>query len=86
METNFHQGIANFFVKMAENSEISEEDVINEISKKTEELFAELKSLAKVRADDKYMITVEDLRSKKFNSNLENFLFNYAVAENMMIL
>lgn len=85
--TKFHKEFAKQLNLMANTKEVTEQEVLNEINKKTEEVYLQLKSLTTINTtDNKCMITLEELRSKKFNSNLENFLFNYALAENMLIL
>lgn len=82
-----HKDLAVFIVQLAENSEMTEQQIIQEINVKTRELLTNLKSLASVKiSEDKYVITLEMLRAKKLNPITENFLFNLAVAENIMML
>ncbi|EFA10011.2 DENN domain-containing protein 10 [Tribolium castaneum] len=84
--TKTHKDIATFLVKLSA-SDLPETQVKQQILQKTKELLSLLKSLASVTTDNHVkMVTMNDLRAKKYHPNLENFLFNLAVSENMMIL
>jgi hypothetical protein len=84
--TKTHKEIADFLVKLS-TSELSEKDIKQQILKKTTDLLSLLKNMATVTAgSDLKMITTNELKSKKFHPALENFLFNLALAENMMML
>ncbi|XP_018579887.1 protein FAM45A [Anoplophora glabripennis] len=79
-----HKDIALFLVQLSE-SDLSEIKVIEQIQNKTKDVVQQLYSIA-VSRDNKKMVTMNDLKSKKYSPPLENFLFNMAVAENIMIL
>lgn len=85
--TDFHKKFAKRLCEMAYNDEVTEENLIEEIKKMTSTLREELLSLTTVEiCNGKRMLTMDDLRSKKFHINLENFLLNFAIAENMIML
>ncbi|KAG8222582.1 hypothetical protein J437_LFUL010425 [Ladona fulva] len=85
--TKTHKEIALFMMQLAENTTISEQQVVHEIAKKTGDLLAHLRSLATVNTSDgKPMVCIETLRERALPPALENFLFNLAIAENMMML
>lgn len=79
-----HKDIAHFLVELSE-SDLNETKVIEQIQNKTDDVIKQLYSIATSR-DNKKMITINDLKSKKYGLPLENFLFNLAVAENIMML
>ncbi|XP_044260743.1 DENN domain-containing protein 10-like [Tribolium madens] len=84
--TKTHKEIATFLIKLSA-SHLTENQVKQQIFQKTKELLNLLTSLTSVTTDnDVKMITMNDLRAKKYHPNFENFLFNLAVSENMMIL
>lgn len=83
--TKTHKDIAISMVQMAENGEMSENEVAKEIYKKTQELLNHLKNFSSVTTEDTQMITVNDLKSRNLHPSLENFLFNLAVAENLIM-
>lgn len=85
--TDFHKKFAKNLCDMANDIEMTEENLVEEINKRTSQLRAELSSLTTVEiTNGKKMLTMDDLRSKKLQINLENFLLNFAIAENMIML
>ncbi|XP_013772539.1 protein FAM45A-like [Limulus polyphemus] len=76
-----HKDIAMFMVRQAENTELSNQDIIREISSKTMELLNNLKSLSSEEEDGHPVVTLESLKEHKLAASLENFLWNLAVAE-----
>ncbi|KAJ9585821.1 hypothetical protein L9F63_020523 [Diploptera punctata] len=85
--TKTHKDIAVFMVQLVENDSLSEQHVVREIADKTRELLNHLKSLATVSTPEgKHMVSIEILRERNLPQALDNFLFNLAVAENMMML
>ncbi|XP_049863153.1 putative DENN domain-containing protein 10 B isoform X2 [Schistocerca gregaria] len=85
--TKTHKDIAVFMVQLADQPNITEAQMIRELAEKTRDLLQNLRSLATVTTPDgKMMVSVETLREKNFPQALDNFLFNLAVAENMMLL
>uniref|UniRef100_T1IIY2 UDENN domain-containing protein n=1 Tax=Strigamia maritima TaxID=126957 RepID=T1IIY2_STRMM len=76
-----HKDIALNMVRLAEDKSLSDDDVIMDIANKTKDLINTLQSFA----TDK-QLTVEILREKNLAPALENFLFNLAVAENIIKL
>ncbi|XP_060068209.1 DENN domain-containing protein 10-like [Ylistrum balloti] len=81
-----HKDTAAFMVQCAESEELSEEDIVKEIAKKTSELLNNLKSLAVEGEDGKLSITLETLRARKMNPATENFLFSLAACEGLVKL
>lgn len=82
-----HKEIAMFMVQCAENVELSNQQVIKEISEKTKELLNNLKSLSVPDEETgKPHITLELLRSKKMPKTSENFLYSLSVCEGMVKL
>lgn len=77
--------VATSVVQAAEK-DTPEQEIVAELSKKTEQLLNQLKKLATVEAPNGKMITVETLKAENFSPAVENFLFNFALAENMMML
>lgn len=83
--TKTHKDIAMFMVQLAENPDISEVQVVKEISNKTQELLNYLRSLAADKTTDSVAITTEDIKTKNLHPAVENFLINLAMAENILI-
>lgn len=79
-----HKDLAHFLVQLSE-SDLSETKIIEQIQNKTNDIIQQLYSIA-TTTDNKKMVTINDLKSKGYNPPLENFLFNLAVAENIMML
>jgi len=77
-----HKEIALAMIRWAEDRSLSDEDVIKEIARKTKDLINTLQSLM----TNGQLVTIEALKQRKFAPALENFLFNLAVAENMVNL
>lgn len=72
---------------MVNNEDVTEEALIIEINQKTSQLHAQLESLTTITTSTgKKLLTLESLQEKNFNKNLENFLLNYAIVENMIII
>ncbi|KDR18834.1 putative protein FAM45B [Zootermopsis nevadensis] len=85
--TKTHKDIALFMVQLAENESLSEQQVAQEIADKTTELLNQLRSLATVSTPEgKRMVSIETLRDRNLPQALDSFLFNLAVAENIMML
>ncbi|PNF20230.1 putative protein FAM45B [Cryptotermes secundus] len=85
--TKTHKDIAVFMVQLSENESLSEQQAVREIADKTRELLNQLRSLATVSTPDgKHVVSIETLRERNLPPALDNFLFNLAVAENMMML
>jgi len=84
--TKTHKDIAVFMTRQADIANNSDMDVIKEIMAKTNELIKTLKLMGDVvegQEDRTKPITLEALKEKKLAPNLENFLWNLAVAENL---
>lgn len=65
---------------------MKDEDIVLHFSRKTSELLAQLKGLASQKTSSGNMITMEVLKDKNFSPTVESFLFNFAIAENLMLL
>ncbi|KAJ8938878.1 hypothetical protein NQ318_016082 [Aromia moschata] len=84
--TKIHKDLAHVLVQLSK-SELSESEVIEEITKKTNDILKQLCSLATHMSDNnRATLSVQDLKAKKFNPDLEKFLYNLAVAQNIMSL
>ena len=87
--TKTHKEIAVFMTRQADNPSNSDVDVIQQICDKNLELIKNLKLMANIaeesdKGTDSQKVTLEAIKEKKLNHNLENFLWNLAVAENMV--
>lgn len=78
-----HKDIAIFMVHCAEDEELNNHQVIQEISNKTMELLSHLRSLAAGDGNEAFL-TLETLKEHRLAPALENFLFNLAIAENLI--
>lgn len=81
--TKIYKDLGASVVELAETN-AKEEDVSSELSQKTADLLKQLKSLASKTPNG--MITLEVLKEQNYSSAVENFLFHFAVAEDMMML
>lgn len=79
--TKVQKDIALTLVQLAED-DIDETKIIEAIKMKTDDILSQLYSLT----DNKKMLTINELKSRKFNPKLENFLFNLAIAEGIMMI
>ena len=84
--TKTHKEIAVFLTRNADNSSMSDLDVMREIKTKNLELIKNLKIMANIDDENKKqsVVTIEALKERKLNHNLETFLWNLAVAENLV--
>ena len=87
--TKTHKEIAVFMTRQADNPSNSDVDVIQNICDKNIELIRNLKVMANIAEEtdsgtDAQRVTIEAIKQKNLNHNLENFLWNLAVAENMV--
>lgn len=80
-----HKDIAIFMVHCAEDDELNDQQVIQEITNKTTELLSHLRSLASGNGSEA-LLTLEKIKEHKLAAALENFLFNLAIAENLIQL
>ncbi|GAB1604411.1 protein FAM45A-like [Argonauta hians] len=78
-----HKDIAMFMVKCAEDTQITDQQLIKKISEKTKELLTNLNSLSETDESGKSYITLELLRNRKMPKNTETFLYNLAVCEGL---
>lgn len=80
--TKWHKEIA-LLLTNAENTE-----KMTDLYTKTSNLLSNLKSFAEASPTEEgqSMVTLDALRAKKLPAAMENFLFNLAVAENIMML
>ncbi|XP_061184782.1 DENN domain-containing protein 10-like [Saccostrea echinata] len=79
-----HKDIAKHMVQCAESDEMTEEQLIKEISKKTGELLNNLRSLATETKDGKHVIQLETLKERKMAPATESFLFSLAACEGLV--
>ncbi|XP_044730939.1 DENN domain-containing protein 10-like, partial [Chrysoperla carnea] len=87
--TKTHKEIALSMVQLSQDTNVSDYDIECILSDKVDDIITQLKSLGTVdvnNGDNEKFITLEHLRSKKFNANIEMFLFNLALAENIIML
>nr|CAD7448130.1 unnamed protein product [Timema bartmani] len=85
--TKSHRDIAVFMVQLAGSEEVTELHLIREIADKTKELLEQLRTLATVKTPEgKLMVSIESIREKNLPPALDNFLFNLAIAENLIML
>ena len=88
--TKTHKDIAIFMSRQAESS-LSDYEVIQEINGKTKELIKTLVSMGSDSTDEevinensKQKITLDNIKAKNLSFALETFLFNLAVAEDLV--
>jgi len=79
---NFHKELATFLVKSAEDK--TEQEIIKGLAAKTKELIQYLKSLCLQNSDGSYTLTMEILKDKKLPRNMDRFLYNLGIAENLV--
>ncbi|CAB3987504.1 Hypothetical predicted protein [Paramuricea clavata] len=80
-----HKDMAMFMVNNAKEEEKSDEQLVTELSDKTQSLINNLKGLAVANEDNtRHVIKLEKLRERKLTSAMENFLYNLAAAEGMV--
>ncbi|KAE8748327.1 hypothetical protein FOCC_FOCC004963 [Frankliniella occidentalis] len=85
--TKTHKEIAVQLVQLAARDDVVESQIVKEVADRTSDLLNNLRSLSNVTdSEGRAMVSVEELRKRGFAAPLENFLFNLAVAENMIIL
>ncbi|XP_060599901.1 DENN domain-containing protein 10-like [Ruditapes philippinarum] len=75
-----HKDIAMFMVKLIEDTDINQQQVIKDVATKTKELLNNLKSLA----GEDGTIALESLKERKMPPATENFLFNLAACEGLV--
>ncbi|XP_059488808.1 DENN domain-containing protein 10-like [Neocloeon triangulifer] len=85
--TRAHKEIAFYLVQLSQNENLSERQVVTAISTKTNDLLEQLRTLATTKTSDgKSMVTLDSLRAKNLPHGMENFLFNLAIAEDIMMV
>lgn len=83
--TKTHKEIAVFLTRNADNPSMSDLDVMREIKTKNLELIKNLKIMANIdESDSQSVVTIEALKERKLNPNLETFLCNLAIADNLV--
>lgn len=78
--TKMHKSLATFLVGLS-TSDLSESQIQLQIAEKNSNVLDLLKNIS-----ENQMITISELKSKKYQPSVENFLFNLALAENIMML
>ncbi|XP_046910283.2 DENN domain-containing protein 10 [Dermatophagoides farinae] len=86
MMTKTHKDVAITFVRVAEKQSSTDQDVVDEISKKTNELLNNLYSSSSLVDDDNSVIRKSRLKEKFSSPNVEQFFFNLAMAECLPIV
>lgn len=85
--TKMHKEIAMLMVELSKDTQTTDIEIEMALSEKTNDILVQLKTLGTIETENsEKMISLDNLRSKKLNINLENFLFNLALAENIMML
>lgn len=85
--TKMHKEIAMLMVELSKDTQTADIEIEMALSDKTNDILVQLKTLGTIETENsEKMISLDNLRSKKLNINLENFLFNLALAENIMML
>ncbi|XP_048746661.2 putative DENN domain-containing protein 10 B [Ostrea edulis] len=79
-----HKDIAKHMVQCAETEEMTEEQLIKEISNKTKELLNNLRSLSTQTSDGKEVIQLETLKERKMAPATESFLYSLAACEGLV--
>ncbi|OTF80051.1 hypothetical protein BLA29_000406 [Euroglyphus maynei] len=87
--TKMHKDVAITFVRVAEkqsSSTTGDQDVVDEISKKTNELLNSLHSCSSLGDDNNVVIRKSRLKETFSSPNVEQFFFNLAIAECLPII
>lgn len=79
-----HKEIAMFMVRQADNSNLTDQEVARDITCKTQELLANLKSATTAGPGGRRVVSFAKLRELKLAPALENFYWNLAVAEGLV--
>lgn len=79
-----HKEIAMFMVRQADNDNLTDQDVARDITGKTHELLANLKSAMTAGPSGRLVVNFANLRELKLAPALENFYWNLAVAEGLV--
>ena len=80
-----HKDIAMFMVNNAKDEDKNDEQLVTELTEKTQSLINNLRGLAVANEDNtRQVIKLEKLRERKLTSAMENFLYNLAAAEGMV--
>ncbi|XP_072388402.1 DENN domain-containing protein 10-like isoform X2 [Diabrotica undecimpunctata] len=80
--STLHKEIAHFLVQLSE-SDVSEQDLIAAVARKTSDLFKYLKSFCDNKEEG---IKVTSIESKLSNKKLGKFLINLAMTENILVI
>jgi hypothetical protein len=81
-----HKEIAMYMVEAAGDEEVSEKEVLKALMAKTDMLMDGLNKLASPSEEDeeRLVVTVEAIRARKMPKAMHQFLYNLAVAEDMV--
>eukprot|EP00004_Rigifila_ramosa_P009545 TRINITY_DN2111_c0_g1_i1.p1 TRINITY_DN2111_c0_g1~~TRINITY_DN2111_c0_g1_i1.p1 ORF type:complete len:348 (-),score=93.28 TRINITY_DN2111_c0_g1_i1:32-1075(-) len=79
---SFHKELASFLTTAADDDKIADQDLVRGLAQRVKKLLENLLSLA-VEEDGQKKITLEILQQKKLANNMDRFLYNVALAENM---
>lgn len=82
--SKMHKEIAMFMVRQADNDNLSDQDVVQDIAAKTEELLLNMKSAMAPGTSGKPVVSFAKLQGLKLAPALENFYWNLAVAEGLV--
>ncbi|CAK8675812.1 unnamed protein product [Clavelina lepadiformis] len=75
-----HKDIAKTMVDLASDIDSTNQDLIEAIDVKTQDIISKLRSLG----GNEDRVSLEEIKSKKFNQTTENFLINLAIAERLI--
>jgi hypothetical protein len=79
----FHQELSAMMTKYAKDANVSDQNIIKELTIKTKQLLTKLDSL-KVQSPEGYsFISLQDLQQKQFPPGMDRFLFSVASAEGL---
>jgi len=80
-----HKEIAVSLVEAANDEDVANQQVVKLLASKTKDIITNLKSLAGEQEDgSEPKITIETIKSRNFSTSMQNFLFNLALAENLV--
>eukprot|EP00054_Salpingoeca_dolichothecata_P027184 m.198036 g.198036 ORF g.198036 m.198036 type:complete len:112 (+) comp25887_c1_seq2:156-491(+) len=83
-----HKEIATAMTEMAGDDDSTDQDVVKDLVQRTKDIRAGLGKLAvpSEKNPDQYVVTLEAIQERKMAQSMKTFLYNLALAENLVEL
>ena len=78
----FHKDLATWMTSTAEDDDVTDQDLLRDLAKRTRDFIARLSSL-QVDVDGVQCVTLENLQERNLPANMDRFLYAVASAEGM---